>query len=316
MKLLWLQGASCSGCSMNFLCAKRPNLIELQERYGIQFIFHPSIAPLSGKKVQELLSVYTQESIDILVVEGGVITGPDNTGGYHRYAGKPFMKWVTQLSLHAKYIIAVGSCSAFGGIPVLSPNVNDTKGLQFTMRLPGGFLGEPFKSRSGFPVINIPGCPAHWMNVMTILMDISTGKLMLTDLDEYNRPGYIFKDYLHHGCPRNEYFEYRQEATHVGEPGCMFENLGCHGPLVKCNANIHRWFDGWGSCTWAGFPCIGCVSPGFPEESFPMFQTAKLAGIPVNLPEGVKKSAYFQNKILADRACPDRLKIKKGKRHE
>jgi len=313
LKLLWLQGASCSGCSMNFMCAKKPNFIELQERYDIEFVFHPSITPLSGKKVEELLQTYTKEPIDLLIVEGGVMTGPDNTGRYHHYAGKTFMEWITELSGTAKYIIAVGSCSAFGGIPVISRNINDVKGLQFVMRKPGGFLGKQFKSRSGFPVINIPGCPAHWMNVITVLIDICLGRLASDDLDEYNRPKYIFQDYLHHGCPRNEYFEYRQEATKLGEEGCMFENLGCHGPLVKCNANIHRWFDGWGSCTYAGFPCIGCVSPGFPEESFPLFKTAKLAGIPVKLPEGVKKSAYFQTKILANRACPDRLKIKKGK---
>jgi len=286
--------------------------MELQEQYGIEFVFHPSITHLSGKKVQELLFVYTKEPIDLLVVEGGVMTGPDNTGRYHHYAGKPFMEWVTELSRNARHIIAVGSCSSFGGIPVISPNNNDVKGLQFVMRKPGGFLGEHFKTLSGFPVINIPGCPAHWMNVITVLIDICLGRLTPKDLDEYNRPEYVFKDYLHQGCPKNEYFEYRQEATQIGEEGCMFENLGCHGPLVKCNANIHRWFDGWGSCTWAGFPCIGCVSPGFPEESFPLFKTAKLAGIPIKLPEGVKKSAYFQSKILADRACPDRLKIKKG----
>lgn len=313
MKLLWLQGASCSGCSMNFMCAKRPNPIELQERYDIEFIFHPSITPLSGKKVETLLKTYTKEPIDLLVVEGGVMTGPNNTGRYHHYAGKPFMEWIALLSKTAKHIIAVGSCSSFGGIPVISPNVNNTKGLQFVMREPGGFLGEHYTSRSGLPVINIPGCPAHWMNVITVLIDLCEERLTIDDLDEFNRPEYLFKDYLHHGCPRNEYFEYRQEATHVGEQGCMFENLGCHGPLVKCNANIHRWFDGWGSCTWAGFPCIGCVSPGFPEESFPMFKTPKLAGIPVKLPEGVKKSAYFQSKILANRACPDRLKIKKAR---
>lgn len=311
MKLLWLQGASCGGCSMNFMCAKRPDILELQAQYDIDFVFHPSIAPMSGTKVKELLSSYTKKSIDFLVVEGGVMTGPDNTGLYHQYAGKPFMTWVEELSCNAKYIIAVGSCSAFGGIPVIAPNVHGTKGLQFVMRKPGGFLGEQFRSLSGFPVINIPGCPAHWMNVITVLMDICLEKLTIDDLDEYNRPEYVFKDYLHHGCPRNEYFEYRQEATHIGDEGCMFENLGCHGPLVKCNANIHRWFDGWGSCTWAGFPCIGCVSPGFPEESFPMFKTEKLAGIPVKLPQGVKKSAYFQSKILANRACPDRLKINK-----
>ena len=73
---------------MNFMCAKRPNLLELQERYEIEFVFHPSITPLSGKEVQELRSFYTKESIDLLVVEGGVITVPDNTGRYHNYAAQ------------------------------------------------------------------------------------------------------------------------------------------------------------------------------------------------------------------------------------
>ncbi len=299
---------------MNFLCSKRPDLSELKDQYQIDIVFHPSISPNSGKKIRKLLTKYEKETIDLLIIEGGVITGPNNTGRYHIFAGKPFMEWVASISQNARYVIAVGSCSSFGGIPVISPNVNNTKGLQFLMRSHGGFLGKKFRSTSGLPVVNIPGCPAHWQNVITALIDISLQRFKAEDLDEYNRPAYLFHDYLHHGCPRNEYFEYRQEATHIGEPGCMFENLGCKGPLVKCNANIHRWFDGWGSCTWSGFPCIGCVSPGFPKESFPLFKTQKLAGIPVNLPEGVKKSAYFQTKILANRACPDRLRLHKKER--
>lgn len=297
---------------MNFMCSKRPDPKELQDQYDLEIVFHPSISPQSGQGVRDILLTYEKEAIDILVIEGGVITGPRHSGRYHYFAGRPFMEWVKSLSRNARYVLAVGSCSSYGGVPVIAPNTNAIMGLQYVMRAFGGFLGRDYKSGSGFPVINIPGCPAHWQNVITVLIDIRLQRLTLDDLDAYNRPEYLFQDYLHHGCPRNEYFEYRQEAAHIGEQGCMFENLGCRGPLVKCNANIHRWFDGWGSCTWSGFPCIGCVSPGFPAESFPLFETEKLAGIPVMLPEGVKKSAYFQTKILADIACPDRLRICKG----
>lgn len=311
MKIIWLQGASCSGCSMNFISAKRPNIIELEKRYNLEILFHPSLSPLSGRDVQNLLSKYKSKPIDILAIEGGILTGPEGTGNYHHFAGAPFMKWVQELSKNANYLLALGSCSSYGGIPSISPNFGDVEGLQFLHKKPGGFLGKDYRSGSGLPVINVPGCPTHWMNAITVLIDICMNRVTSDLLDEYNRPKHIFKDYPHHGCPRNEYFEYRQESDRIGEPGCMFEYLGCHGPLVKCNANTHRWFDGWGSCTWAGFPCLGCVSPEFPEESFPMFETKKLAGIPIRLPDGVKKSAYLQAKIMGQHACPDRLRVRR-----
>lgn len=298
---------------MNFVCTKRPNIIELQERYGLELAFHPSLTSLYGDDVQKLLNKYTSESIDILAVEGGVLTAPDNTGQYHEFAGRTFKEWVEDIAENAIFVLALGSCSAYGGIPSISPNVGDIVGLQFTHRKVGGLLGRRYRSRSGLPVINVPGCPVHWMNVVSVLIDICQKHISFNELDEFNRPKNIFKDFLHHGCPRNEYFEYKQEALKVGEPGCMYENLGCHGPLVRCNANIHRWFDGWGSCTWAGFPCIGCVSPGFPEESFPVFETQKIADIPVNLPEGVEKAAYLQSKIMGQQACPERLKLRNGR---
>jgi len=311
MELIWLQGASCSGCSMNFVCSKRPNILELQERYGIDFLFHPSLSEKSGNDVQDLLEKYTKEPIDILVIEGGVLTGPDGTGAFHHFAGSTFKDWVNRLAAKARYVVAIGSCSSYGGIPSLAPNPCDVTGLQWDMRDRGGFLGEDYTSAEGVPVINVSGCPVPFTNIVTILIDIAKGRVVADSLDEFGRPKDIFFEYPHHGCPKNEYFEYRQEAEHVGERGCMFENLGCHGPLVRCNSNIHRWFDGWGSCTWYGYPCIGCVSPGFPEEAFPLFETPKIAGIPKNLPVGVKKSAYLQAKTMGQRACPDRLKIRK-----
>ena len=75
MKMIWLQGASCSGCSMNFVCAKRPNILELEERHNLEMLFHPSLSPLSGDGVQKLLSKYKSKPIDILIIEGGVLTG-------------------------------------------------------------------------------------------------------------------------------------------------------------------------------------------------------------------------------------------------
>ena len=70
------------------------------------------------------------------------------------------MDWLRELSQKARYTLAIGSCAAFGGLPTISPNVNDILGLQFLMRSPGGYLGEKFRSGAGFPVVNIPGCPA------------------------------------------------------------------------------------------------------------------------------------------------------------
>ena len=73
----------------------------------------------------------------------------------------PMKDWLSDLAHVANFVVAVGDCACWGGIPAMAPNPTDSSGLQYLKREEGGFLGKDFRSKSGLPVINIPGCPAY-----------------------------------------------------------------------------------------------------------------------------------------------------------
>ena len=67
--------------------------------------------------------------------------------------------WIKELSGVAQFVVAIGDCATWGGIPAVAPNPSESTGMQFLKRNKGGFLGSDYTSKAGLPVINIPGCP-------------------------------------------------------------------------------------------------------------------------------------------------------------
>ena len=161
--VLWLQGGACSGDTMSFLNAEEPTACDLIADFGMKILWHPSLGVELGDNVQTLLwdCILGKTPLDILVFEGSVVNAPNGTGEWNRFADRPTKDWLNDLAKVAKFIVAVGDCATWGGIPAMSPNPSDSKGLQFLKREKGGFLGKDFVSQGGLPIINIPGCPAH-----------------------------------------------------------------------------------------------------------------------------------------------------------
>jgi Ni,Fe-hydrogenase I small subunit len=230
---------------------------------------------------------------------GGETEAPAPNGGWGRIAA---------LAHAADFTIAAGTCASFGGIAATRKGGRKISGLQFHKREPGGFLGREFRSRSGFPVINIPGCPAHpdWMR--DTLGAIVHGRMAVEDLDEYQRPRIFYSKLAHHACPRNEYYEFKASAEEYSQQGCLFENLGCRGTLCESDCNERLWLARTGSCPRGGFPCLSCTSPDFPDGFAPFFRTLKIGNIPTTLPRDVPKAWYVGISGLAKLACPERLK--------
>jgi len=175
--------------------------------------------------------------------------------------------------------------------------------MQFHKWTPGGFLGESFRTKSGLPVINLPGCPCHCGVIAGVLSELANG--IPPVLDEYNRPEEWYGMLIHQGCTRNEYHEYRVEEKRFGERGCLFYYLGCHGPLVYGPCNKSLW-SRRSSKTRVGVPCFGCTQPDFPQR-YPFFQTRNIEGIPIELPAGVDRAHYLAYKGIAAAAAPARL---------
>ena len=143
-----------------------------------------------------------------------MLRGPNNTGRFHVLAGTgvPTIEWVRRLAGVAGNVVAVGTCAAYGGVTAAGANPTDACGLQYDGRREGGALGAAYRSRSGMPVINVAGCPTHPNWVTETLMLLASGLMEAADLDVYRRPRFYADHLVHHGCPRNEYYEYKASA--------------------------------------------------------------------------------------------------------
>ncbi len=311
MNLLWLQSGGCGGCSMSLLCHESADLFGLLADAGIEIAWHPSLSEASADEVLDQLAVYErgEQPLDMLCIEGALLRGPHGSGGFHRLAGsgRPMTEIVRSLAQRARYVIAVGSCAAYGGITAAGTNLTDACGLQYEDHLGGGLLGADFVSRGGMPVINIAGCPTHPGWVVDSLMALSLGQMTPRDLDPVGRPRFYADRLVHHGCPRNEFYEFKASAEQPSQQGCLMEHMGCKGTRAHADCNTRLW-NGSGSCLRGGFACIACTEPGFEEPGHPLSQTPKIAGIPIGLPSDMPKAWFVALGALSKSATPRRVR--------
>ena len=311
-RVLWLQSGGCGGCSMSLLNAEQPDLYGALNVLGIELLWHPSLSEASGNEFLALLERFEsgEQAFDALCLEGSVMRGPNGSGCFHRLAGsdRPMMSVIAALAERARHVLAIGSCAAFGGVTAAGGNLAEACGLQYDGDQPGGLLGGTWRSRSGLPVINVAGCPTHPGWVIDALAQLALDGLTPDRLDALGRPRDYTDHLVHHGCPRNEYYEYKASAEQPSDLGCMMENLGCLGTQARADCNIRPW-NGSGSCLDGGYACINCTAPGFEEPGHPFTQTPKIAGIPVGLPTDMPKAWFVALASLSKAATPRRLKL-------
>jgi NiFe hydrogenase small subunit HydA len=311
MNVLWLQSGGCGGCTMSLLCAENPGLLDTFANAGIELLWHPSLSETSGAAVITLLEqlVAGSQPLDVLCVEGSILRGPNGTGAFHQLAGTntAMLHWVQRLAEKAQYTLAIGSCAAFGGITAGGCNPTDACGLQYDGHLPGGALGKDYRARSGLPVINVAGCPTHPGWITETLLLLALQGMQPDELDSFARPRFYSDHLAHHGCSRNEYYEYKASAEKPSDLGCMMEHLGCLGTQAHADCNLRLW-NGQGSCTRAGYACINCTAPEFEEPGHPFLHTPNIAGIPIGLPTDMPKAWFVALASLSKAATPRRVR--------
>ncbi len=307
--VLWLQGGACSGNTMSFLNAEEPSAVDLVTDFGLNVLWHPSLGVELGENVTAILEkcVSGEIQLDVFVFEGSVIQAPNGTGNWNRFAGKPMMEWVRALSDVSGFVVAIGDCATYGGIPAVPPNPSESTGMQFLKKDAGGFLGPDFRAKAGLPVINIPGCPAHPDWITQIIVALATGRGGDLSLDEYQRPATFFTSFTQTGCTRNMHFAYKVSTTEFGQrKGCLFYDLGCRGPFTRSPCNRILW-NRVSSKTRAGMPCIGCTEPEFPHHDLAVgtvFATPTTLGLPNEVPVGMSKRSYLQVVAAGKGAAP------------
>jgi hydrogenase small subunit len=246
--VIWLTGAGCTGCSVSLLNAVNPTVDAVLTNV-IDVGYQPAIMAAAGDLAVTSARSMAQAGGYILVVEGGIPTG---LGGEYCYVWSEAGSRVTMasavasLAAQAKYIVAVGTCAAYGGIPgAYAPTA--TKGV-------GDFLGTQ--------VVNLPGCPAHPDWIIGTLVQVIGGTVPA--LDSYGRPKVYYGNTVHERCPRRDF----DDASQLGQPNRCMEEIGCRGPETYADCPTRKWNNGQSWCIEVNSPCIACTEPTFP--TFPL----------------------------------------------
>ncbi len=310
--ILWLQSGGCGGCSMSTINAENPDFLTSLALNQIDLLWHPSLSEAGDRDFLQLLQQIEEGSLklDVLCLEGSVIMGPRGTGSFHRLSGsnRAMFEVINSIANKASYVVAIGSCASFGGITMSGNNPSEATGLQYHGMEQGGLLSSSWKSLANFPVVNIAGCPTHPSWVIESLLMLKNQQLAIEHLDSFQRPRSYTDHLVHHGCPRNEFYEYKASALKATDQGCLMENKGCLGTQARADCNIRLW-NGEGSCLRGGYACINCTAPRFEEPGHSFTQTPKIAGIPVGLPVDMPKAWFVALSSLAKAATPARLKV-------
>jgi ferredoxin hydrogenase small subunit len=292
------------------LNSDHPHLQAALRALNVDVLGHPYLQtqgqPTGG--MEQLLDQCAagQVPVNLLVVEGATYMAEEGPTTWA--TGRSVSEWIKAIAPLADHTVAAGTCASFGGIMACGRNPMCTTGLQYSRAQKGGLLGPDYRSRSGLPVVNVPGCPAHPDWIIGALWALRAGQLSQANLDRFNRPRAFYGKLAHHACPRNEYYEFKASAVSYSQQGCLFENLGCKGTQCESDCNERLWLGRTGSCTRGGFPCLSCTSPMFPDGFVPFFETAKIGGIPTSLPLDVPKAWYVGISGLSKLACPERLR--------
>lgn len=259
--VLWLQGSSCSGCSISLLNNVNPTIDDVLLN-KISMKYHPTLQTAAGDLAIDTLtaSSSTYQGQFVLVVEGGIPTGAN--GKYCVIGEKNGAEWtmldaVKQLGPKAKRVVAAGTCASFMGIPGSGANLTGIKSVKDVLT---GMVSQP--------VINLPGCPAHPLVMVGALVDIFNNTTLT--LDSNSRPTkYYGTSKIHNQCPRRG----SSMVKDVGTFGC-YSNLGCNGKADNNNINVcpsRQWNNGVNWCIGANVPCQGCASPQYPKTPLPAY---------------------------------------------
>ncbi|MEM1639992.1 MAG: hypothetical protein QXN05_04320 [Acidilobaceae archaeon] len=217
--IIWFEAQSCTGDTGSLLLATDPNVIQVLAGHlhvvgpgAVALLYHDAVMPQWGEEALEILRKAIAGELDpfVLVVEGSIpidekAGGPEGSDywcfiGEER--GKPIscLEWIRRLLRRAVAVVAVGSCSSYGGIPankLWDPGFFKDYGFDLFEKYPDGwsrsptgavgffedkirgFKGlldllpeaEPFRKfaagekcellKDCKPVVAVPGCPAN-----------------------------------------------------------------------------------------------------------------------------------------------------------
>lgn len=262
--VIWLHMQDCTGCTETLLRTSQPDLATLLFDV-ISLDYHETVMAASGHDAELALhdAMTANDGKYILVVEGSIPT--KDAGIYLKIAGRKGTELLQEVASHAAAVVAIGSCSSWGGIPSSGPN-------------PTGAVSADALIKDK-PVVNLPGCPPNpYILLATVLEYAATGKLPA--LDAFGRPKFAFDRVIHDHCPRRPHFDAGRFAKEFGDDGhrqgwCLYR-LGCKGPVTHASCSTRHFneiVDAWP--IGIGHPCFGCAEKAV-GYSLPLFSLAPI----------------------------------------
>ncbi len=255
--IVWLGTNSCDGHMISTLNTYNPSLRGLTKDFDLYYAH--LIMAAQGENATAIWKLpEVQQGSFILVVEGTI---PTAYGGKTAIMGKVNGRNITALELVqelgnlAKYVVAAGTCAAFGGPYAAKPNIIGSKPVS-----------EVLKRQ----VINVPGCPINPRWILETLYHLK--EKGAPKLDPLGRPLFLFKDTVHEKCEYLPLYEAGVFVREMGEKGCTYL-LGCKGPSTRADCPTRLWSDE--KSAWnisVNSICIGCTSPEYPDQVSPFFR--------------------------------------------
>ncbi|GAB6066604.1 hydrogenase small subunit [Aquifex pyrophilus] len=252
--VIWLEFQDCAGCSESFIRSTSLLPTEVLLEF-ISLEYHETLMAPSGDYAEES----KREAIEkykgkyILVVEGSVTPN----GVYCTVGGKSNYELLKEAAENAAFVVSVGSCASWGGIPKASPNP--------TGAVP---VYEVIKDKT---VVNVPGCPPIGdVLVATIVHYLALGKL--PPLDGLGRPKTFYGETIHDRCYRRAFYNAGKFAESFDDEkarkGYCLYKLGCKGPITRNACPTIRWNGSLSFPIQSGHPCFGCSEPDFWDRGF------------------------------------------------
>ncbi|MFH1150237.1 MAG: hydrogenase small subunit [Actinomycetota bacterium] len=308
--VIWIQGQSCTGCSVSFLNSNYPSVADLVIN-KLSVRYHPTLMAGTGRTaiqaIEDTVAGAGEGQPFVLVAEGPVPTAEN--GLYCTFGlgdgtrtvmdktvpnDKTYAQWLDELVPAAAAVIANGNCAAFGGIPGANAKTTGATAISEYVK----------KVDSTKTVINVGGCPSHpdWFvgTVMEALISLGLlpgGKGRMS-LDKYGRSRTFFGQLIHENCERRPAFDaglFLQDWNQQ-DPDmklCMFKK-GCKGPVTYADCCVRRWNSKVSWCVGASAPCHGCAEPTFYQELAPLYEPLANVSLP-----GVSTSADIAGWVAA-----------------
>src|SRR5512140_3081669 len=141
--VIWLSFQECTGCTESLTRSHSPTIENLIFDL-ISLDYHHTLQAAAGTAAEHARTqaMKDNEGKYLLIVDGSIPTG---NPGFSTIAGISNHDMLVETAKGAAAIVSVGTCAAYGGIPMADPNPTGAVPVSAIVK--------------DKPIINVPGCP-------------------------------------------------------------------------------------------------------------------------------------------------------------